>query len=119
MPLRESIIKYAHTEYKATADYPWKKYPDYAVLRHQRSRKWFALFMNVPKEKLGLAGEGRIDIVNVKCRPELIGSYRAQTGFLPAYHMNKEHWLSVLLDNTIAEADILSLIDDSYQLTKT
>jgi predicted DNA-binding protein (MmcQ/YjbR family) len=40
-----------------------------------------------------------------------------KAGFLPAYHMNKEHWLTVLLDNTVPEKEIYELIDDSYELT--
>jgi len=35
---------------------------------------------------------------------------------LPGYHMNKRHWNTVVLDGTIAEAEIRSMIDDSYDL---
>lgn len=117
MSLRAAIIKYADNKYQAKPDFPWAKFPDYTVLRHQGSDKWFALLMNVPRGKLGLKGGGEVDVINVKCRPELVGSLRMKEGFLPAYHMNKEHWLTVLLDNTVSEKEIYGLIDDSYELT--
>ena len=44
--------------------------------------------------KIGLTGEGEVDILNVKCDPILSGSLRMQPGFFPAYHMNKEKWIS-------------------------
>jgi predicted DNA-binding protein (MmcQ/YjbR family) len=117
MSLRIEIIKYADNKYQTEPDFPWAKFPNYAVLRRQGSDKWFALLMNVPRDKLGLKGGGEVDVVNVKCRPELVGPLRMRKGFLPAYHMNKEHWLTVLLDNTVPEEEIYELIDDSYQLT--
>jgi predicted DNA-binding protein (MmcQ/YjbR family) len=117
MSLRTAIIKYADNKYQAKPDFPWTKFPDYTVLRHQGSDKWFALLMNVPRDKLGLKGGGEVDVINVKCRPEFVGSLRMKEGFLPAYHMNKEHWLTVLLDNTVPEKEIYELIDDSYELT--
>lgn len=54
--------------------------------------------MEVGRDKLGLPGDGEVDILNVKSDPMLIGSYRTQKGFFPAYHMNKENWISILLD---------------------
>ena len=51
--------------------------------------------MEVGRDKFGLSGDGEVDILNVKSDPMLIGSYRTQEGFLPAYHMNKENWIAV------------------------
>lgn len=73
--------------------------------------------MPVPSEKLGMGEGGLTEIVNVKCRPEHIGSWRATAGILPAYHMNKEHWLSIVLAQTPAE-NVWRLIDDSFVLTR-
>ena len=72
--------------------------------------------MNVPKNKLGLNGTEEIDILVVKCYPEMIGSLRKSKGFLPAYHMNKEHWITIILDKTVDKEKIKFLIDQSYEL---
>lgn len=114
---RASITKYVGDKYRVEPDYLWAKFPDYAVLRHRGSGKWFALLMKVPKDKLKLEGSGEVDVVNVKCKPEIVGSLRMMQGYLPAYHMNKEHWLTILLDGTVAEKEICEMIDNSYELT--
>ena len=68
-----------------------------------------------PSENIGLSN----NVLNVKGDPNLIGALREKKGFLPAYHMNKENWISILLDDTVPEEEIKSLIRFSYQLTET
>ncbi|STZ76188.1 MmcQ/YjbR family DNA-binding protein [Bergeriella denitrificans] len=115
---KEKLAARIRQRYGVQADYPWAKYPDYAVYRHGHNRKWFALLMSVPSEKLGLAGRsGKIDIANFKVRPEYIGAWRSQPGILPAYHMNKAHWVSAVLADC-DEAALLSLLADSFALTE-
>lgn len=115
---RNEIFKYIKEKYKIEPDYPWMKYPRYAALRHKDNSKWFGLLTEVSKKKLGLTGEEKIDILNVKSDPELISSLRVTEGFLPAYHMNKENWITILLDGTVPKDEICSLIDLSYNMTK-
>ncbi|WP_157015078.1 MmcQ/YjbR family DNA-binding protein [Mesorhizobium xinjiangense] len=115
---RSAVFSYAEHKYNTSPDYPWSNYQHYATLRHKDSDKWYALVMTVSREKLGIAGEGEVDVVNIKCRPDAVGSLRMMKGFLPAYHMNKEHWLTVLLDGSVPENEVYNLIDDSYQLTE-
>ena len=56
--------------------------------------------------------------MNVKCDPRLIGSFREEPGILPAYHMNKAHWLTVALDGSAEDGKLKFLLDMSYELTK-
>lgn len=58
-------------------------------------------------------------MINLKCDPFLIGSLRAQKGFHPAYHMNKEKWISIRLDGSVPEEQIRRLIDLSFELTRS
>ena len=111
------LIAQISEKYAIAPDYPWAKYPDYAVFRHAGNRKWFALAMNVPAHLLGFAeDDALLDIVNVKTRPETAGSLRTINGILPAYHMNKEHWVSIVIDRV--PNDLLwQLLDDSFALT--
>ena len=69
----------------------------------------------MPMDKLGLTGTERIDVLNVKCSPMIIGSLLAGEGFLPAYHMNKGAWISILLDGTVPDGQIEPLLDWSYE----
>ncbi len=112
---REEIFTYVLTKYQTIPQYKWPKYPLYAVLEHT-NKKWYGLIMNIEKNKLGLNGEAQIDILNVKVPPELVGSLRMNKGFLKAYHMNKEHWVTIIL-NEVDQNKIKELIDLSYDLT--
>ena len=88
------------------------------MFRHANNRKWFALVMEVSRDKLGLAGTEKLDIVNFKCDPILISSLRGETGIFPAYHMNKASWITVALDGSVPAETIELLLDVSYELTK-
>lgn len=111
---REYILNYVKEKYHTNPEYLWKKYPFYAIFRVKK--KWFGIVMNVPKEKLGFSGQEEVDILNVKCPPEMIGSLRKSECILPAYHMNKEHWITILLDGSVPKEKIEQLIAISYDL---
>lgn len=55
--------------------------------------------------------------LNVKCDPEWGQVWRnAYEAIRPAYHMNKEHWISVILNGTVPDSEIKRLIIESYEL---
>ena len=114
---RVELETYLAEAYNAERDCPWVKHPGYVVFRHRSNQKWFALIMDVPKVKLGLQGDGLLDVVNLKCDPVMIGSLRTELGFFPAYHMNKENWITVALDGSVADDKIKMLLDMSVQAT--
>lgn len=102
--------------YQAQPEHLFKKYPDYVIFRHQRNRKWFALVMEVTGDKLGLPNSEMHTIVNVKVDPAEIEILTHGVGFYPAYHMNKQHWVS--LDLAVVDArTIFGLIAQSHRLT--
>ena len=72
--------------------------------------------MEVPRNKLGLSGSEPMTIMNLKCEPLLIDALRTETGFYPAYHMNKEHWISAVL-SAVEDDKLRFLIDMSWELT--
>lgn len=116
MLIEHKISQYISEHYNVPAEYLWNKFPQYAVFRHSKSRKWFAILMNVAGHKIGLNTIEDTWIINVKAKPELIGSLRLMKGIYPAYHMNKEHWLSLNLVE-VDEELLYQLINESYFLT--
>lgn len=112
---REDVLTFASEQYGTEPEYLWSSAPEYAVLRH-RNGMWYGIIMNVPQEKLGLSGKNWVDILNVKCEPDMIGSFRQRAGVLPAYHMNRTHWLTVLLDGSVDRETICLLLTMSYDL---
>lgn len=87
---RKDVFEYVKKQYGTVPEYLWKESPESAVLRHKNG-KWYAVLMQVKKSKLELEGEGTVDIINVKCEPDMVGVLIETYGFLPGYHMNKEH----------------------------
>lgn len=73
--------------------------------------------MDVSRKRLGLEGNGTLDIVNFKCDPAFIDSLKREEGFFPAYHMSKATWISVALDGSVDAERIKILADMSWQLT--
>lgn len=113
---RESLFAYISEQYGTEPEYPWADSPDAAVLRNIGG-KWYGLVMNIHGEKLGVPEKGLVDVLNVKCSPILSGDLRQKEGIFPAYHMNKNHWLSLLLDGTVSDEEVKALLDMSHQMT--
>lgn len=114
--MRQTVFDHIKKKYKVSPEYPWGD--DNAVFRHGDNRKWFALVMRVGRDKLGLPGEEEAWVVNLKLddlffREALLG----EEGILPAWHMNKRHWITVLLDGTVREDTVFDLIDRSFLAT--
>ena len=112
---RGEIFEYVKKQYGTIPEYLWKSSPENAILRHKNG-KWYAAILRVEKSKLGLEEEGMVDVINVKCEPDMVGLLTQTYGFLPGYHMNKKYWITMLLDGTVSEAKILDFLDMSYDL---
>lgn len=112
---REEIFEYVKNQYGTVPEYLWETSPKSAVLRHKNG-KWYAVLMQVEKSRLGLEEESMVDIINVKCEPDMVGLLTQTYGFLSGYHMNKKYWITMLLDGRVSEAKILDFLDLSYDL---
>ena len=115
---RQMIFDYIKKKYKISPEYPWRRDNTSAVFRHTDNHKWFALVMTVQGSRLGLADNTWTDVINLKI-DDLF--YRdlvlREEGILPAYHMNKMHWISVLLDGTVPDDQVCELVDISFLAT--
>lgn len=114
---RDEIIAYTAERYSADAERPWND--ENFIFRHGGNRKWFAVSMRVPYRRLGIEREGIADIIDVKCGPLLMDAYRRQPGILSGYHMNKDHWITILLDGTADDELIKELLEISFDLTNS
>ena len=125
---RQDIFEWCQKTYKVSPDYPWND--DNAVLRHKDNRKWFGVVLSVRSDRLPsvrYADSGSIyddesfqyiDILNVKCDPVMIGSFLTKAGYFPAYHMNKDKWISILLNGPEPDDEIKMLLDISFEMTR-
>ena len=115
---RNKLLAYVKKKYKVSPENLWMKYPDYAVFRHGDNAKWFGIVMDVPESKLGLPGERRVEILNVKPGdPLLVELLIQQPGFFRGWHMNRGSWVSILLDGTVPFAEVCRCLDESFLAT--
>ena len=109
------VTKYIYDKYKVKPEFLWEKYDDYGIFRNKNNKKWFSIIMNVDKSKIE-KGTGEIEIINVKVEENMLKELLKQKGFYEAYHMNKKYWLTIVLDDTVDDEIIFSLIDNSFDL---
>lgn len=115
--LPDHITAYIRQTYNAEPEFLWSRTPNNAVFRHHKTGKWFAaLLLGVPFRSLGLPRDGQVDILDIKCNPSMVGSLLDGTKYFPGYHMNKEHWISVLADGSVSLDELIPLLDLSHQL---
>lgn len=114
---RQELIDYIFDTYSVEPDYPFPRDDVSCVFRHIDNRKWFGIAMVIPYRTLGINRKGNVDILNIKCDPIIAGSLRGKPGFCPAYHMNKDKWITVLLDGSAGQEELISLLDMSYSMT--
>ena len=114
---KQSFLDYCLDTFGMSPDYPFDEDFETAVLRHADNRKWFALLMKVSRRKFGFDSDKTVDVVNLKLPMEMVGSFGKDDGVYPADHMNKLHWISVLLPDATDET-IAFLTGVSYKATK-
>ena len=115
---KEAIIAYVKKKYGAVPENLWMRYPNYAIFRHEDNGKWFALMMDVEKNKLGLPGNNAVDILNVKLAdPILTDLLVQQPGYMRGYHIARGNWISILMDGTVPLKDLCRWVDESYLVT--
>lgn len=116
--MREAVYDHIQKKYHVKPEYLWRRYPDYAVFRHADNGKWFALGAGVRGEIAGVPDAEGVDVINLKVddlffRDMLI----REEGIMPAYHMNKQHWITVRLDGSVPQEKVFELIDMSFLAT--
>ena len=114
---KQEFLHNCLTTYNTAPDYPFDEDFETAVLRHGSNRKWYAIMMRVSRRKFGFDSDEIINVVNLKLPLEMFGSFSPSDGVYPAYHMNKLHWISVLLPDA-ADDLIEFLVNASYEATK-
>ena len=114
---KQQFLEYCLDAYGTSPDYPFDEDFETAVLRHMDNRKWYAIVMKVSRRKFGFDSDEVIDVVNLKLPIEMFGSFGAADGVYPAYHMNKLHWISVLLPDA-PEETVQFLVNVSFEATK-
>ena len=110
----KGVLKYAKSKYGTPSEYLWDD--ENSIMRRKDNGKWYILVMIVDKKKLGLEGEGKIEIIDLRGVKEDIPGLIDGVNYLPAYHMNKKSWFTVPLDGRVSAEILCALVDMSYEL---
>ncbi len=112
----EEVIAYVRNIYGDELEFLWRKFPDNAVWRRQDTKKWYGALLTVSKRKLGAKSDETVEIIDLRIRPEDLEALIDNEKYFPGYHMNKEHWYTIILDDSVPLEEICRRIDGSYLL---
>jgi len=75
------------------------------------------LVFKVMGKMFALTDLDNFESVNLKVDPEIGAELREKySSVLPGYHMNKKHWITVMMDGSVADKLLCQWIDNSYTL---
>lgn len=111
------ITNLIYQKYKDKPLFLWDDSPDAGVFKNPESLKWYGIIMYIKRTSLGEPSEEMVEVMNVKLDKDKIPELHKRKGFYPAYHMNKKYWITMTLDETLSDEEIMKLIDESHSYT--
>lgn len=112
----DEIRTYATTQFGVESERSFKEDPTITVLMRTDNKKWFAATKNIGWRFLGFERSGRVDILNVKLDPREVAKLRVREGFMPAWKMNQNNWVTIILDGTVPDDEVYGLLGKAYEL---
>ena len=103
-------------KYNESPDFPFtdSKYKHLGVFRYQENKKWYGLVMNIDKSVFGKDFKDQyVDVINVKIDESKRNTIINNKNIFPSYHMNKQKWVSILLDESLSDLEVMKYIDYS------
>lgn len=113
-----AMIAYVRKKYGDELQFLWEKTPENAVLRRKDNARWYGALLVLSRRKLGYDSDERVEIIDLRMRPEQLTETVDGRRYLPGYHMNKKHWITIVLDGGVPTEEIFRRIDESYALAK-
>ena len=110
------VVAHIGEKFSDTPEFMWDKFPNFAVFRRADNRKWYAVIMVVPRNKLQLAGADELEILNLRVEPDEVDTLVDGKKYFRGWHMNKRHWLTLRLDGTLTDEEIFARLEQSYRL---
>ena len=112
----KALIDYVRRTYEDELEFLWKKFPENAIWRRKDTQKWYGALLTVSKRKLGVKCDEVAEILDFRVQPKVLETLIDNNVYFPGYHMNKKHWCTVILDNSVPFDEICQRIDQSYLL---
>ena len=113
-----AVMAHIRQKYGDEFEFLWEKFPDNAIVRRKDNQKWYAVILTISRQKLGLNGNDKIEVMDLRGFPEEIATLTDGKKYFPGYHMNKIHWYTICLNGSVALDEICRRVDESYVLAK-
>lgn len=111
------ITNFIYKKYGSEPEFLWEKSANDGVFRNANNNKWYGLIMHINKSKID-DGNDEVDIINVKLDKDEINRLLSKKGFYKAYHMNKLNWITIILDDTLSDNEIMNYVIKSHMLSE-
>ncbi|BDH45859.1 hypothetical protein TUM12370_19030 [Salmonella enterica subsp. enterica serovar Choleraesuis] len=115
-PATKHVISFIKQKYGHELEFLWPRFPDNAIFRRQDTAKWYGAILTVKGSKIGLENDSLVEILDVRMGPDDVVRLVDGKKYFPGYHMNKKHWVTMLLDGSVPEDEIFMRIENSYAL---
>ena len=113
----KEIIKYIKEKYNDDLEFLWEKFDNNAIWRNKQNYKWYGIILTITKDKLKLESEERIEVLDLRYQKGEVSNIIDNTRIFPGYHMNKDSWITIILDYSVSTKKMEELIDNSYNLS--
>ena len=117
-PQSKRVIAYCRNKYGDELEHLWADAPDNAILRRKDTQKWYAAILTVSRKKLYGDSDEKVEIIDLHAKTEDIENLVDFKKYFPGFHMNKKHWITVILEDTLSDEELFERIDQSYELGK-
>lgn len=116
----KEVIEYIRNTYGDELEHLWERTIDCAVWRRKDNTKWYGAMMNIPFKKLGVDKDKNqiVTIIDLHLPETQVEELIDNVSYFKAYHMNKKHWITIVLDDKVSMKKLFKLIDTSYSLAK-
>lgn len=111
------VISYIKEKYNDELEFLWDKFQDNAIWRNKQNNKWYGAILVISERKLGIQSDNKIEVIDLRYQKEEIENIIDNNKIFPGYHMNKNSWITIKLDETIKTSELFKLIDNSYNLS--
>ena len=112
----KKLIARVREKYGDEPEYLWEKFPDNAIWRRKDNGKWYGAVLTVARKKLGIAGEGNVEILDVRADPAEIELLVDNVKVFRGWHMNKKHWIALPLDGCVGLEEIENFLEESWHI---
>ena len=113
----KQVIEYIRDKYGDELEYLWEQYPEYAVWRNKKNRKWYGIIMLIPRNKIEGTSDELVEVVNFTYPQEEMVNLVDNKKYFPGWHMSKKSWYSVVLDGRVGFEEIKEKISISYNIS--